>query len=457
MRSTASKTSLWAMAPRDGTPKGRLARGLVYGGTAARMGGTYLKYAAQKPFLPEEGREEARRSMAEKSAETLFGGLCRLRGTALKVAQMLSLELDIFPSEIRRELEKSYTDVPPMNRALARKVLVAAYGERPESVFASFDSQAFAAASLGQVHRAVGHDGTRLALKMQYPTIRRTIGDDIRLLRGLLRPFAEHRSLEPALKEIEARFMEETDYLAEADNVRFFKENLALEHVRVPLVFDELCTDRVLCMSYMEGKTLNHWLEDDPPQEARDAVARRLNDIFIRSFYELDCIHADPNPGNYIIADDLTVGLVDFGCVKRFSHDFVELYRQLPQLITRGNKEGYFEVLRSMNVVSDDLDREVEEAIFECAYTFGKWLGRLFEEECFDFGREPGYIGEGKEVMRAMFRHRKHLVMNPDFVFLDRTRYGLMRLFEQLKCRISLRNPHECRIEIRPARRRRYE
>lgn len=431
------------MTPRDETPKGRLARGLVYGGTAARMGGTYLKYAARKPFVSDEGREEARRSMAEKSAETLFGGLCRLKGTALKIAQMLSLELDVFPPEIRRELEKSYTDVPPMNRALARKVLVNAYGERPETVFASFDSEAFAAASLGQVHRAVSHDGAQLALKMQYPTIRRTIGDDIRLLRGLLRPFAEYRSLDPAIKEIEARLLEETDYLFEAENIRFFTANLGMESVRVPRVFDQLCTDRVLCMSYMEGKTLNHWLADGPSQEAKDRVGRLLNDIFLKSFYQLECIHADPNPGNYIIANDITVGLVDFGCVKRFSSDFVRLYGRLPQIIMHGGKAAYFEALREMEVVTGELARETEEAIYECAYAFGKWLGRLFENEYFDFGRETGYIGEGKEIMRAMFRYRRHFVMNPDLVFLDRTRYGLLRLFERLQCRICLRNPYE--------------
>ena len=432
------------MTPQDKTPEGRLARGLAFGGTAARMGGTYLKYAARKPFVRAEDREQARRTMNEESAEALFGGLCRLKGTALKIAQMLSLELDIFPPEMRRELEKSYTDVPPMNRAMARKVLVNAYGDRPEDVLASFDSQAFAAASLGQVHRAVGHDGAQLALKIQYPTIRRTIGDDIRLLRGLLRPFAERKALDPAITEIETRFMEETNYLAEAENARFFRDNLDLDNVRTPLVYDDLCTNRVLCMSFMEGKPLNHWLAADPPQEARDTVARRLDDIFLQGFYELRCIHADPNPGNYIIADDLTVGLVDFGCVKRFTPEFVLQYQRLPQIITQGGKEEYFDALRRMDLVNKDLDRETEEAIYECAYAFGTWLGRLFDNEHFDFGAETGYIGEGKEIMRAMFRHRKHFTMNPDLVFLDRTRYGLMRIYEQLKCRISLRNPYEC-------------
>ena len=135
---------------------------------------------------------------------------------------------------------------------------------------------------------------------------------------------------------------------------------------------------------------------------------------------------------------------MDFGCVKRFTPEFVRSYQRLPQIITQGGKEEYFEALRGMDLVNTDLDRETEEAIYECAYAFGVWLGRLFDDEHFDFGKETGYIGEGKEIMRAMFRHRKHFTMNPDLVFLDRTRYGLMRIYEQLKCRISLRNPYEC-------------
>ncbi|QGY40458.1 AarF/ABC1/UbiB kinase family protein [Pseudodesulfovibrio cashew] len=432
------------MTSRDETPKGRLARGIAYGGTAARIGGNYLKYTARKPFIAAEDRDEARRSMSEKCAEDLFAGLCRLKGTALKIAQMLSLELDIFPPEIRRELEKSYTDVPPMNRSLARKVLSTAYGEQPEKVFASFDSTAFAAASLGQVHRAMSFDRKPLALKIQYPAIRRTIWDDIRLLRGLLKPFAGNKALEPAIHEIQNRLIEETDYLAEAANIRFFHDNLCLEDVRMPQVHEDLCTESVLCMSFLEGQALNHWLATGPSQEARDSVAQDLNNIFLHSFYELNCIHADPNPGNYLIGEDLTIGLVDFGCIKRFTPDFVRQYQRLPKIIMQGSKEKYFEALREMEMVNGDLDRKTEEAIHECAYTFGKWLGRMFEEEYFDFNAHPAYIKEGKEAIRSMFKYRKYFIMNPDILFLDRTRYGLMRIFEQLKCRISLHNQYEC-------------
>ncbi|MCJ2164210.1 MULTISPECIES: AarF/ABC1/UbiB kinase family protein [unclassified Pseudodesulfovibrio] len=431
------------MTPRDDTPQGRMGRGLVYGGMAARMGGTYLKYAAQKPFFSMDGKTQAKRTMNEKNAEVLFGGLSRLKGTALKIAQLLSLELDIFPPEIRAQLEKSYTDVPPMNRAMARKVLINAYGTRPEKIFESFESTAFAAASLGQVHRAVDFEGNALALKIQYPSIRQTIHDDIRLLRGLLRPFAEYRTLEPTIEEIETRFMEETDYLAEAANIRFFRNNLILDAITVPHVFEDLCTDRVLCMSIMEGQTLNHWLASNPSQDDRDTVARRLNRIFLKSLYELDCIHADPNPGNFIIGNDLTIGLVDYGCIKRFTHEFVLIYKKLPQIIIRGDKAAYFDALRGMQIVDKELSPAVEEAIFECAYAVGKWLGRLYESEFFDFGAESGFISEGKETMRAMLKQRRHFTMNPDLIFLDRTRYGLLRIFEQLKCRISLRNPYE--------------
>lgn len=188
---------------------------------------------------------------------------------------------------------------------------------------------------------------------------------------------------------------------------------------------------------------LQQWLETAPSLGDRQVVAERLNTIFLKSFYELGCIHADPNPGNYIVMPDLSVALVDFGCVKSFAPTFVEDYRRLIRIIPRGRKREYFELLRNMQFIKG-LDEATEAAIFEVAYGVGQWLGRLFEPEAFDFGRQADFIAEGRELSRAMFRFRKHFTANPEFVFLDRTRYGLLRIFERLGCPVRLRNVYEC-------------
>lgn len=428
---------------QDQIPSGKLRRTLIGGKTAAKVGGGVLKYLVKKPFLSQEAKHEARKDLDDSSAKAIFFCLSMLKGTALKVAQMLSLEMEIFPDAVRKELEKSYSQVPPMNRVLARKTAINALKQRPEEVFSSFTPTAFAAASLGQVHQATSPDGQQLAVKLQYPGIRQTIEDDMRLIKGAIRPLPDYRLLAPIMTEIEAKLREEIDYRQEAEHMVFFRDKLNLPGVVVPQLWGEGSGDTILSSSLLKGQPLNQWLETNPSAEARDVVAQRLNEIFIESLYSLNCIHADPNPGNFLVDDDLNIGLVDFGCVKSFTPEFVNSYRKLPQTIIRGDRQKYFAMLRDMRFTKENLPPEVEEKIFETAYAFGEWLGQFYRTEEFDFEKNPGFIAEGKEVSQKLFKYRKYFNSNPEFVFLDRTRYGLLRIYEQLKCRVRIRNPHE--------------
>jgi predicted unusual protein kinase regulating ubiquinone biosynthesis (AarF/ABC1/UbiB family) len=400
-------------------------------------------YLVKQPFLDQEARRCAKQQAQAQSARLLFSCCSRLKGAALKAAQLLSLELELVPEAIRKEFEKSYNQVAPMNRVLARKAAANALGCDPGEVFASFDPAAFAAASLGQVHEAVSPEGERLAVKLQYPGIRQTIGDDMRLIRATLGRLPDVRQIATVFDEIEARLLEETDYLLEARNMAFFRDNLDVAGVHVPAVWSKGCRREILCAQRLPGLPLHQWLKTNPGQEARDAVARRLNEVFLQSLYRLGRIHADPNPGNYLIGQDGSLGLVDFGCVKAFTSQFVAVYRKLPRAMIRGDKDEYFALLRSLRFIEEELDAKTQEAIFEAAYGFGRWLGRLYACEAFDFAAETGFLAEGREHSRAMWQHRRHFSMNPDMVFLDRTRYGLLRIYEMLGCRIRFRNAFE--------------
>ncbi len=428
---------------QDQIPSGKLRRTLIGGKTAARVGGGILKYLAKKPFLSKQAKQKARKDLDNSSAKAIFICLSLLKGTALKVAQLLSLEMEIFPDAVRKELEKSYSQVPPMNRILARKAAINALKQRPEEVFSSFTPTAFAAASLGQVHEAISPNGKQLAVKLQYPGIRQTIEDDMQLIKNIIRPLPDFRLMAPIMKEIEARLKEEIDYRQEAERMVFFREKLDITGVIVPQLWEAGSGRTILSSTLLQGQPLNQWLETKPSSEERNVVAQRLNEIFIESLYKLNCIHADPNPGNFLVDGDLNVGLVDFGCVKSFTPEFVESYRKLPQIIIQGDRKKYFDMLRDMRFTKENLPPKAEEKIFETAYAFGKWLGQLYEVEKFDFEKNPGFIAEGKEVSQKLFKYRKYFNSNPEFVFLDRTRYGLLRIFEQLKCRIQIRNPHE--------------
>lgn len=254
----------------DGIPTTKWARGLAGSRTAAKVSGKALKYLALKPFQTKEQRLAAKKALNRETGAVLFEGLSLLRGTALKTAQLLSLEFDIFPPEIREELQKSCHEAPPINRALVRKVLQNALGKPPEQIFQTFDSCAFAAASLGQVHRATAKDGRALAVKIQYPGIRETIENDVRMIRAVLRSLPDYRMLVPALAEIEARLLEETDYRRELDNMAFFRTRLDMNRVMVPAFRSDLSADTVLAAEYVNGQTLSGWLKTGPSQKQRD-------------------------------------------------------------------------------------------------------------------------------------------------------------------------------------------
>lgn len=426
-------------------PLGKFSRLWVGGGAAAKAGGRVLGYYARRPFMDSENRLRAREQMVQKSARAMFDGLSLLKGTALKMAQQLSLEMDMLPEAVCRELAKSYHQVPPINRALVRQVIQSAFGKPPEKIFRQFDSSAFAAASLGQVHAAKDDNGIPLAVKIQYPGIAKTIDSDMGLLRHLLRPMIQSEQLLPILQEISARLREEVNYLQEADNLTYFADHLNLNGVRIPRVRSEMTAATVLTTTRMPGSPLDSWLESHPGQADIDQVAQTLHRLFISGLYDLHVIHADPNPGNFIISDDLTVGLVDFGCIKRLDPVFVKHYRRLSKASAHQWDGSHFEELVTLGLLPSpmEMDDAIKHKIINACDSFSKWFGRLFRDEQFDFRACPGFIAEGKAVMTRFQDLRRHVNINTEFLFLDRTRYGLLRLFEQMGARVRFRNAFE--------------
>jgi predicted unusual protein kinase regulating ubiquinone biosynthesis (AarF/ABC1/UbiB family) len=427
----------------NNTPTTKLGRALAGGKTAAKTGGSMLGYYAKRPFLSSQRRQVERTKAQEHSARSLFSGLALLKGTALKVAQQLSLETDMLPEAVCRELSRAYHQVPPINKALVRKVVQNELGAAPESLFESFDLEAFAAASLGQVHRATALDGRRLAVKIQYPGIADTIENDMALVRQMLRPLVPGHQLMPALAEVTARLKEEVDYLQEADNITCFKKRLNVEGVRLPDVHQDLTTRSVLSLSRLPGVPLDIWLSGCPTQKARQIVARRLNDIFLTALYQCHVIHADPNPGNFIIDDDLNVGLVDFGCVKHLSSEFIEHYRQLVISAAHDDKSAHYQVMVDVGMLPKKQDKKTEADIRAVSDEVCRWYGALYQTETFDFNSHPDFMTQGKAVMQRCQHLHRHINVNPDFIFLERTRYGLFRLFDQMAVKISFRNSYE--------------
>ena len=430
----------------DTIPEGKWKRTVVGGKTAVNVGGKMRKYLAKKPFLKEEEKENAKQSLESDYAREIFKGLVLLKGTALKIAQLLRTELDLILKAIRKELEKSYNQVPPLNKALVRKMIQNAFGKPPESIFKSFDHTAFAAASLGQVHLAEDEQGRTLAVKIQYPGIGKTIQNDLQLVRNLAKPTPYARFALPVLEEIELKLMEEIDYEQEAENTMFFHEQLQMDNIEIPKTVSDFCTRTVLTTEYVDGLSLDAWMTQNPTQEERDRVAALLYDQFLCAMFKLNCLQADPNPGNFIIKKNLDLGLVDFGCVKRFSSEFAELFKETFITMVEGNKNEYFTNLEKMQMIQTKISIGKQEEIFKTLKKSGDWFAKIYEKEIFDFGENPDFIAEGKRLMQETYQYKKYFRPNPELVFINRTHYGLIRIFEKLKARVRFINPRDWKL-----------
>jgi len=419
-------------------PESTFARAGVASATALRIGAKHLEYRAKRPFLSTTKQHAEKARIEDDNARLLFDALSRLRGTALKLAQALGMEMDLLPESYREQLENAYHRVPPLNRVLVRKVFEASFGQEPEQLFRYFDGDAFAAASLGQVHLAALPDKTRVAVKVQYPGIHVTLDSDINLMRKVVVHLKNGAILRQSLNEVHARLIEEVDYCKEAEHTQWFHDHLCVPGVSVPRVFKAYSSSRILTTSYCNGSHLDDWLAQNPSQAMRNRVGQLLYDVFMRSALQLRRLHADPNPGNYLFRDDGGVALIDFGCTKSLSNEFVDALPRLLRAYRNDDREALFAAYQTLGMEFPDHD------LYDTVLRpFGQWLVRPFEEESFDFATNADYTQTARIVLRDLSNMPGVSRLAEDFVFFDRTLYGLYKIFERLGATVRMRHHWE--------------
>ncbi|MEJ6007089.1 AarF/ABC1/UbiB kinase family protein [Paucibacter sp. AS339] len=431
---------------------GRLARGAIAGAAVARAGVAHLGHRlgqmGQDLTPSTEAADQARAAHEAKLGRILFGALNQLKGTALKASQLLSMELGLLPEPMRKELARAHYQVTPLNRALVIKLMRQELGAGPDELFASFEPQAFAAASLGQVHAATLHSGEAVAVKLQYPGMASSIHSDLAILRTLLQALGRGPALpqphviDALMDDIAAKLAEELDYQHEAEQLSWFAERLQDQPALVlPRPVAALSSRRILTMQRLQGLHLDEWLATGPSQTERDHYGQLLFDLFLRSVFELQRLQADPHPGNSLFMPEGRLGLLDFGCTRSLSAGFCQhLSAAWGALLRRPcNTAALQQTYVNLGLLRPEMSAETfSQELLPALQDLLNWQVRPFTEAVFDFGQHPPPPRTGAAHQRTAVGHLQS--MAPELPYFDRSYLGLLQTLRALGARVRTTN-----------------
>ncbi len=385
--------------------------------------------------------DERQRALNEthlKAAVRLLGTMATLRGAVMKLGQVLAHWPGVAPEEFADILGRLHFEAPPMHFSLLREQIRAELGADPEDVFAEFETTAVAAASLGQVHRARLKSGRRVAVKVQYPGIGRTIREDVANIRSLMLPMrfgVDGASLMDQLDDIERTLAAETDYRAEAESLGLARSTLAgMESVVVPEVHPSLSTSRVLTMDWVEGVHLPALLATAPDQSLRDRWGELMLRAVMRLGYRANLLHSDLHPGNFLFMPDGRLGLIDFGCVRRYSPDEVD-YMTQAELADYDSPEAIRKVLiRGADLTPAQQNDAERMAMLTEWYD---WLCTPSRTDAtFDFS-DPAYIHRGMDLWRRLML-RRYTRTIPVNTWVSKSFIGMRAMLFRLGARVAL-------------------
>ena len=313
-------------APKKSKPstlaRGRAKRVLKVGTLTTSVGSSYIWQALKRPFQAKDRHQRALLDTHIRNALRIVESSKELKGAFMKAVQMLSMRDDILPQEALDVLKIVQSDVPPMSYAEIRSQLEAELGAAPEKLFASFEKEAFAAVSLGQVHRAVLKSGDNVVVKVQYPGIEETVEQDLQNLKALLDivtligrdVMRQDIDQSEIYQELEERLHEELDYVNEAKNIALFQRMFSDDdEVLIPRVFPALSSRRVLTMSELEGYRFAEILAPGVEQSLKDWVCIKYFRVFWRQVFEFGTLHTDPHPGNYLVTYHPKLAILEIG------------------------------------------------------------------------------------------------------------------------------------------------
>lgn len=424
------------MKTQQSIPTTKVERSAKFVKTGFQIGGNYIKHYSKKLFNPGMDRDQ----LNEDNATDIYKSLSELKGSALKIAQMLSMDKNILPKSYVDKFTQSQYNAPPLSGPLIVRTFTKNFGKTPEQIYDTFNLSSSNAASIGQVHQAT-LNGKKLAVKIQYPGVGDSISSDLKLVK----PFAfrllgmSERELNIYIKEVEERLLEETDYELEVKrSIQFSEDCKNLDHVVFPKYYPELSGKRIITMDWLDGLHLKEFLKTNPSQELRNKIGQALWDFYNFQQHELRAVHADPHPGNFMITPNEDLGVIDFGCIKELPNDFYYPFFSLISTDVINDKSKTIDAFRKLDMIHrDDTDDQVEfyyKAYKEMISLFAKpYISKVFDFSKTEFFEQLYIYGEKISKMQEFKQARgvKH------FIYVNRTNFGLYQILHELQAVVN--------------------
>ncbi len=430
------------MKEKSSIPISKIQRATKFLKTGAKVGGNYIKHYSKKVFDPDLDRE----NLDQDNARDIYESLSELKGSALKVAQMLSMDKHVLPKSFTEVFSKAQYNAPPLSYPLIAKTFKKEFSKSPTEVFETFSREAVNAASIGQVHKA-SKDGKTYAVKVQYPGVADSVSADLRIVKPLAMKML---NINPAeinefMDEVELKLLEETDYELELKrSIEITSLCKDLKDIVFPKYYKEMSSSHIITMDWIDAKQLKNYLKDHPSQVQRNRIGQALWDFYDFQIHKLRKVHADPHPGNFMINNTDQLCIIDFGCVKEIPNDFYSQYFPLMTNAFIDDNEDVENLFLALGFITKE-DNASDRAYFINVFKESiQLLGKPFREETFDFGDE-NYFNQiyvlGDNIAREKaFRQSKTARGSKHGLYINRTYFGLFNILHDLKAKINITN-----------------
>ena len=426
----------------DSIPTGKISRATRLVRTGVKVGINQLKYYGDTLVDPQNAKEK----LNQNNASDIYDGLKNLKGSALKVAQMLSMEKNILPKAYVEQFSLAQFSVPPLSAPLVRKTFFKYFGKHPEDLFDTFNSKSIAAASIGQVHQAT-KDGKELAIKIQYPGVADSISSDLAMVKPVaIKMFnIKGKDSDKYFEEVEQKLLEETNYILEVkQSQQMVADCKHIEHLIFPDYYPNFSNHRIIAMDWIDGEHLSEFTKVNTNKVLSDKLGQALWDFYMYQMHELKRVHADPHPGNFLVTPKGELVAIDFGCIKVIPDSFYIPYFELAIPENINNPEMFTKKLYELEILTPT-DTPEEIAFFSTLFhEMLSLFTQPMHNETFDFSDET-FFSKVADLSEKYSKDTQLRKMNGNrgskhFLYINRTFFGLYNLMNDLGAKVLVNN-----------------